>query len=403
MTNWRTPQDGEAEWLADPLRFLLDPMSPADFVRDHYEQSRALISRQEPERYCDLLSIEAIDAFIDGADIRSGMLDLVRSTGRIAADRYISTDGRVIASAVAAEYLNGATIILPQLHESMPRLGHFCRALESVMSCHVQTNVYLTPPGNQGFATHYDNHDVFVMQISGAKNWRFYSTPVSIPYRGEGFVSGQHASGEVAGECVLQPGDCLYVPRGLMHDAPNAGDEPSLHITVGLITRTWADLMLEAVSELALREPAFRRSLPLGFARGDFDRTDAREQFAVLLSIIKDQAELDNAFDLLAHSFLRDRRPQVAGVIAAGAEALGPDTLFRRRPLTPWQIADDEGKPTVVGPGGDLSFDPSDGEALERALSGAPFRLADLHCPDPARILRRLWGHGYLERIPNRG
>jgi hypothetical protein len=50
--------------------------------------------------------------------------------------------------------------------------------------------------------------------------------------------------------------------RGLSND---------VYFTVGLITKTWADLMLEAVSELALDEPAFRQSLPPGFANRDFD------------------------------------------------------------------------------------------------------------------------------------
>ena len=81
-------------------------------------------------------------------------------------------------------------------------------------------------------------------------------------------------AGEVTEKFTLRPGDCLYLPRGLMHDAENVGEEPSLHITVGLITKTWADLLLEAISELALSEPGFRRSLPPGFAGRDFDREE---------------------------------------------------------------------------------------------------------------------------------
>ena len=91
-------------------------------------------------------------------------------------------------------------------------------------------------------------------------------------FRGEGFELGQHEPGELRQEFVLKPGDCAYVPRGLMHDAQTSGDKASLHITVGLITRTWADLMLEAVSEVALRSPELRRSLPVGFAQSGFNR-----------------------------------------------------------------------------------------------------------------------------------
>ena len=122
------------------------------------------------------------------------------------------------------------------------------------------------------------------MQISGAKAWRLYGTPVETPFRGERFELGRHEAGEVTQEFTLNPGDCLYLPRGLMHDAENVGDEPSLHITVGLITKTWADLLLESISELALNSPDFRRSLPAGFAGRDFDREEARAHFDTLSS-----------------------------------------------------------------------------------------------------------------------
>ena len=35
----------------------------------------------------------------------------------------------------------------------------------------MQINAYITPPENQGFAAHYDTHDVFVLQVSGSKRW----------------------------------------------------------------------------------------------------------------------------------------------------------------------------------------------------------------------------------------
>ena len=99
-----------------------------------------------------------------------------------------------------------------------------------------------------------------------------------------------------------------------MHDAENVGEEPSLHITVGLITKTWADLLLESISELALTSPEFRRSLPAGFAGRDFDREEARAHFDRLSSADRRRApSMDGAFDLLADNFLRGRRPNVVG------------------------------------------------------------------------------------------
>ena len=297
------------------------------------------------------------------------MIDLTSQKHRITRESFIDDRGRVSSASIAEHYLRGATIILPHLHDSMFNLGEFCRSLEELFSCHVQTNIYLTPSGNQGFPPHYDNHDVFVMQIGGAKAWRLYGVPIETPYRGEQFEAGRHQPGEVTREFTLNPGDCVYIPRGLMHDAENVGEEPSLHITVGLITKTWADLLLESISELALSEPDFRRSLPAGFAAREFDREVARRHFNHLTALIADKASMDSAFDLLADNFIRARRPNISGVVAS-AQALSAGDRFRRRRFVPWNVADDEGKLILIGPGGDLELNAADGDALDIVLSG---------------------------------
>lgn len=397
-------------WEEDALGFLIAPVTREAFLADHYERQPLIDLRNEPDRYADLLTLETLDRFIASADLREGMIDLTNHHDRISRDQYVDENGRIIRSAITEEYLRGATIILPHLHDSLFNLGEFCRSLEEVFTCHVQTNVYLTPQprttgkeeaghGNQGFPPHYDNHDVFVMQVSGTKAWRIYGTPVDIPYRGERFELGKYETGDVTQTFTLNPGDCLYLPRGVMHDAENVGEAPSLHITVGLITKTWADLLLESISELALTEPGFRRSLPAGFAARDFDRGEAQAHFAKLAALIGEKAQMDSAFDLLADNFLRARRPNVAGVIAGSERPPLAGDRYRRRRFVPWNVADDEGKLVLVGPDGDIDFKAEDGDALDIALSGAPFAAGDLPCTEPDDLVRTLWAAGYLERI----
>ena len=391
-------------WEEDALGFLIAPVTRERFLEDYYEREALITARGEPDRYADLLTLKMLDHFIASANLREGMIDLTSQRNRISRESYVDSRGRVSEVGIAENYLRGATIILPHLHESMFNLGEFCRSLEEVFSCHVQTNIYLTPQvnadgtSNQGFPPHFDNHDVFVMQIAGAKAWRLYGAPIETPYRGEEFQVGRYQAGEVTQEFILNAGDCVYIPRGLMHDAENAGDKPSLHITVGLITKTWADLLLESISELALSEPDFRRSLPAGFSTRDFDREQARRHFNRLTKLIAERASMDSAFDLLADNFVRGRKPNVAGVIAA-ADKLSPGDRFRRRRFVPWNVAEDEGKLVLIGPGGDLDFTPEEGDALDIALSGAPFTAADLDRDNGAELVRTLWAAGFLERL----
>ena len=42
------------------------------------------------------------------------------------------------------------------------------------MTCIVGTR-YLTPPGTQGFAPHWDDIEVFILQLEGKKHWKLYS------------------------------------------------------------------------------------------------------------------------------------------------------------------------------------------------------------------------------------
>jgi hypothetical protein len=385
-----------AGWEEGPLAFLTAPVTPETFLSEHYERA-PLVNRGVGTRFDSLLTLGLVDRFIAEADLRDPVLALANHHAPVARERYIDSDGRIAAAAVAAEYGRGSTIVLNELHESLPALGGFCRAVEEAFSAQVTTNVYLTPPGNQGFPPHYDNHDVFVLQISGRKLWRLWETAVEKPYRGERFEQSGFAAERVSREFVLAPGDSAYIPRGVMHDAENVGEEPSLHVTVGLFTKKWAELMLEAVSELALAEPGFRRSLPPGFATRDFDRAAARRHFERLLALLASRAGMDGAFDLLTDGFLRERRADVTGVVRHGP--VRPHDRFRSRRFVPWTLAEDEqGGVVLVGPGGDLAFEASSAAVLERALSGAAFTLSDLRGPEALGVVGALWSHGYLAR-----
>ncbi|HEX8643973.1 MAG TPA: cupin domain-containing protein [Allosphingosinicella sp.] len=387
-----------ARWEEGVLAFLAAPVPTETFLADHYEKTPFVAQHGEPGRFASLLTLARVDRFLAEADLRGSMVRVANHHAPVPLARYVDGEGRIDAAAVAREYQAGSTIVLNELHEWIPELGDFCRAVEEAFSSQVTTNVYLTPAGNQGFPPHYDNHDVFVMQVSGRKLWRLWETPVDTPYRGERFELSGFVAETVSREFVLEPGDSAYVPRGVMHDAENVGEEPSLHVTVGLFTKKWAELVLEAVSELALAEPDFRRSLPPGFATREFDRAAAERHFRHLLGMVGGKAEMDGAFDLLADAFVRGRRPNLAGIILHGA-ARGEDR-FRLRPFVPWNVAEDEeGRIVLVGPGGDLAFDPADGDALDRALSGEAFAIRELPGERAAAVLEALWTGGYLERV----
>ena len=44
-----------------------------------------------------------------------------------------------------------------------------CATLQDFFGSMVGANVYLTPPGTQGFAPHYDDVEVFILQVKSEK------------------------------------------------------------------------------------------------------------------------------------------------------------------------------------------------------------------------------------------
>jgi ribosomal protein L16 Arg81 hydroxylase len=388
-------------WLNDPLGYLIGPERVDDFFARVFEREALIVPHNQPKRFEGLLSLDAVDRIVTGTDLREGQLDMAdaKSSRRLSREHYVDAAGFIDRGAVADHHRGGATIILQQAHQLDPNLGRLCRGLEYAFCCHVQTNLYLTPPSAQGFKTHYDNHDVLVIQIEGEKAWRLYDKPVDTPYRGEEFHAEEHKPGELRNSFVLKAGDCAYVPRGMMHDASTSGDGPSLHITVGLINRTWADLMLEAVSEVALRSPELRRSLPPGFALPNFDRTQARATMSELAALLARELKLDPALDLLIDTFIRSRAADNRGMVRDAAKPLqAGDRLILQR-HTPFRIADDGGKLIVIAPGGELGFKPEQRAALERALSGAAFTPADVGVDgDNIEMLAKLLAFGILRR-----
>lgn len=385
-------------WLDDPLGYLIGPERVDDFFSRIYESEALVVHHKQPSRFDGLLSIDDVDRLVTNVDLREGQLDLADASRRLMRSDYLDTSGLIDRGAVADHHRAGATIILQQAHQLHPSLGRFCRALEHIFSCHVQTNLYLTPPNAQGFKTHYDNHCVLVMQIAGEKAWRLYEKPVDTPFRGEEFQLGKFEPGELKQEFVLKAGDCAYVPRGLMHDALTSGAEPSLHITVGLITRTWADLMLEAVSEVALRTPALRKSLPAGYSHAGFDREQSRAKLRELAEIVAREAQLDPAMDLLADSFIRSRAADNRFAVRDASKPIGPGDRFRAQAHTPHRLAEDGDKLVLIAPGGDLDFPAERRGALERALNGQPFTPADLKCENPEAVTARLLSYGLVVR-----
>lgn len=396
------PTPGLPEESRTALARVLDPVDPSTFFTETFEEGVHLIERDEPGRYTDLVSVDALDAFIADNQLFEGQIDATRADPQITRDAFTLANDQIDRSALLRLYQDKATIIAPHLHSYHKPLGDFVRALEPVFSASVQTNIYLTPPGAKGFRTHYDNHDVFVLQVSGAKSWRVYDEPVGKPFRGEGFEPGVHEVGDPTDEFVLRAGDAVYIPRGMMHDADAHDEEASLHITLGLVSKTWADLVLESISKAALETDGLRRALPPGYANREFDRGPARDQFREFIAELAEKAELEEPLDIIAEDYLKSRTPDMAGIVRHASNPIADDQQYRACDGALYRIVEDDESEefAIVTRGGSSEFIGAKRPAFERAMNGEPFARADLEDiedADAVDLIRRLLSRGLIE------
>jgi len=252
---------------------------PDDFAA-HAWGRQAVLSRAAdlPRSFADLLDQQAVDELVSRRGLRTPFLRVARA-GSTLPERDFTAGagaGAGIADQVSDDLLvrlfaDGATLVLQGLHRLWSPLIDFSQGLAADLGHPVQANAYVTPPANRGFAAHYDVHDVFVLQTHGRKRWQIHEPVHPSPLRDQPWDARRTAVEDAAVaepflDEVLEPGDCLYLPRGWLHAATALG-EVSTHVTVGV--HTWTrhalaeQLLRSALADLAGDE-SLRGSLPLG-------------------------------------------------------------------------------------------------------------------------------------------
>lgn len=221
----------------------------------------------------DLFSAAAVDDLVARRGLRTPFLRMAKQGAVLPASRFTAPAGvgaqigdQADADKIYKELAGGATLVLQGLHRVWPPLREFTQTLVADLGHPVQVNAYITPPASQGFAPHYDTHDVFVLQIAGTKAWRVHESVVEHPTK----PWEQHRAAVTARAqepphlaTTLQPGDSLYLPRGWLH-AAESGTQTSVHLTVGIHPLTGLDVV-DVLVQASGDDELLRRNLPVGF------------------------------------------------------------------------------------------------------------------------------------------
>lgn len=387
-----------------PHRFSALPrlvdVPPQQFL-DEVWSRRPLLSPAgdgDRARFADLFSTTAVDELASERGLRTPFLRMAKEGSVLAPARFTrgGGTGAGIADQAADDKIlgllaDGATLVLQGLHRTWPPIVRLTSELAAELGHPIQVNAYITPAQNQGFASHYDTHDVFVLQIAGRKRWRIHEPVLESPLPEQPWEQlktqvAERAAGEPLIDAELAPGDALYLPRGYLHSAVAQG-ELSIHLTIGVHPITRATIVDELLREARLDE-ALRTSLPAGVDLGDPD--ELAEHVRATLTALTDllARDTESVTQHLARrigtNLMSQTRPEPVGPLAQAElmRDLTEDTALRLRAGLRARPRIDADGVALVLLDRTVTLPAGSGSALEQVLGGEPLAPADLDVPD---------------------
>ena len=229
----------------------------SNFFGQYWDAETVAISRKNHEYFGDVLNLESLKILLFESDFTAKQVQLNKETVPVAVEEYTNSSGCVMPEKLLEHWKLGFSFILHDLGDRVPNLKRLYVDLAKRFKRPLLSKVYITPAGNYAYKPHFDSHDLFVLQIAGKKDWKFYESPRELPLFWEPVDKEMFVPGEITKEVTLETGDLLFVPRGKMHSAI-ANDSFSVHITIGVSAFTWTDVFFEILRARALRDERLR-------------------------------------------------------------------------------------------------------------------------------------------------
>lgn len=267
------------------IQSLLAPISWPQFIEDYWQHKPLRVNTNQPGRFDSLVGIDDVDFLVatnGGQDdfpisvVGSHMDHGVDESDRSSDRRHWTIEH------VYARLAKGATIRIGNMPRYQASIARLAAVFEAALSTDISINLYLTPARARAFEAHYDNHDVFIIQVAGRKRWRIYPQaqqwPVEVVHRGRidwnrralpGEKNAQPpvspTESELLHDWVIHPGEVLYIPRGYVHQVCTLDDAHSLHLTVAAPVLTWYEVLVHSLMSVYHRSPELRQALPPDF------------------------------------------------------------------------------------------------------------------------------------------
>lgn len=381
MTKFGTETEAEGT-----LARLIAQIDTATFRTRYLEREPLLVERRDPVYFAGLPTLDDIDWLLSNHTFRQQDLRLADSEATVKPADYM-TGSEVDRGKLFARFQKGASIVFERLDRMWSALLRLCRGVERGLRQPTQANAYMTPGRAHGLGgeraqalkRHYDTHDVFVLQVAGRKSWTLFDPAVELPRKSQSSETGAYDHMAPRRTFDLPAGDTLYLPRGFVHEA-HATEETALHITLGVIAYTWADLLAEAVSLLVETDPALRRALPRDALHGEEEEAgretafrDTVQRLAGSDAMVRTWAKIDAHFVLSPSPLLDGQLAQLAVLPRIAA-----DTVVTPRRMAVFDIVRGEESVVLLYNRARAAFPGRVKDALRFAVTTPHYRVRDI-------------------------
>jgi hypothetical protein len=374
------------------------------FFQDYWEKA-PLHASHSAGHFSDIFRLEDVDHLLSLPGLVGSELFRLLNRNSPGDVLAFESGGQTLSLAqIYHAFEEGSTINVLGLHRFWPRVAALCRDLEETLHHRIYCNLFFAPPTAQPLHSHYDDQDVLILQLAGAKRWRIDEDPYPLPLRGD---FADVPLGDRVRDIVLREGDVLYLPRGFLHE-PTVVDSLSLHLTVGITPHRWVDLLASALIVSSQRTLSLRRALPPGVL---FDSARHHELEGPCRELVSEcfgtLSSAEGAQHLAAGS-LGELHPVPTEHFAhlMQREDTDQETRVARRPGMLCQVRVVDGRAVVQFPGNQVFGPPSIGPALE-FIAAAPgaFAVGDLPGLTPASrvtLVKQLVLEGLLRFVQER-
>jgi bifunctional lysine-specific demethylase and histidyl-hydroxylase MINA len=270
--------DGDEDGTLDfSWASLIEPISADIFERDYFAKTPLhLKARNIPET--GLATIAGWRAVLGGQALR---VERHRT--------FVDIDPAINSSEPLAEELDalletGGPLIINKIDTIHPVIQVMAAEITKGLCARTGVNAYISPHRKDAQDLHADDHEVLVMQLHGGKRWTIGSSiakgmVASNLFKVDHEPLKRHAREHDSFQAVdLHPGDLLYLPRGMFHQATSIGPI-SIHLTFSALRPTGLDFA-EVIIKRLIADVGTREYFPR--VRGDSEEAAIRARMDLM-------------------------------------------------------------------------------------------------------------------------